>query len=102
MCHHGREPSLRGTIQAGYGWVVDQFEALLVNGERRRLELPAHTGTVGNALARLDDWIVTADGGWVNKHHIVEVRPLPPSGEDGASAIQNEAGEAADSSASVT
>jgi hypothetical protein len=89
-------------IQAGYGCVVDQLQALLVNGERRRLELPAHTGTLGNALARLDDWVETADGGWVNKHHIVEVRPLPPSGKQGASVIQNEAGEAADSSASVT
>jgi len=27
-----------------------------------------------NALSRLDDWIETADGGWVQKSHVVEVR----------------------------
>jgi hypothetical protein len=57
---------------------VDQFVAVLVNGEQRLIELPAHTGSVANAIDRLDDWIATADGGWVNKQHIVEVRPLPP------------------------
>ncbi len=57
---------------------VDQFVAVLLNGERRRLELPAHTGSVANAIDRLDDWIATADGGWVNKQHIIEVRPLSP------------------------
>jgi hypothetical protein len=57
---------------------VDQFVAVLLNGERRRLELPAHTGSVANAIDRLDDWIATADGGWVNKRHIIEVRPLSP------------------------
>jgi hypothetical protein len=58
---------------------MDQFVAVLINGEQRRIELPAHTGTVANAIDRLDDWIATADGGWLNKHHIVEVRPLPSS-----------------------
>jgi hypothetical protein len=57
---------------------VGEFVAVLVNGERRSLELPAHTGTVANALDRLDEWIATADGGWVNKQHIVEVRPFSP------------------------
>lgn len=56
--------------------------AVLVTGERRRLELPAHTGTVANALDRLDDWIATIDGGWVNKQHIVEVRPVRVLDED--------------------
>jgi hypothetical protein len=48
------------------------------------IELPAGSGTTANALARLDDWIQTADGGWVQKRHIVEVR-IPGtkrSGED--------------------
>jgi hypothetical protein len=48
---------------------------LLLNGERRTLDLPSGSGTVANALARLDDWIETADGGWVQKSFIVEVRP---------------------------
>jgi hypothetical protein len=61
---------------------MDQLVAVLVNGERRRLELPAYTGTVANAIDRLDDWIATADGGWVNKQHIVEVRPLLPGDEE--------------------
>ena len=54
-----------------------------MNGERRRVELPAHTGTVANALDRLDEWIATLDGGWVNKNHIVEVRPASPEEEEG-------------------
>jgi hypothetical protein len=49
--------------------------AVLVNGERRTFVLPSHTGTVANALDRLDDWILTEDGGWVQKRFIVEVRP---------------------------
>jgi hypothetical protein len=49
--------------------------AVLVNGERRRLVLPSRTGTVANALDRLDQWILTEDGGWVQKRFIVEVRP---------------------------
>jgi hypothetical protein len=61
---------------------VGEFVAVLVNGERRSLELPAHTGTVANALDRLDEWIATTDGGWVNKQHIVEVRARSP-GEQG-------------------
>ena len=49
-------------------------EVVLVNGERRTLLLPVHTGSLANALARLDDWIPTDDGGWVQKSFIVEVR----------------------------
>jgi hypothetical protein len=61
---------------AGYRSAMDQFMVVLVNGERRRLELPARSGTVGNALDRLDHWIATIDGGWVNKQHVVEVWPV--------------------------
>lgn len=49
-------------------------EIVLVNGERRTVSLPGHTGSLANALARLDDWIPTDDGGWVQKSFIVEVR----------------------------
>ncbi len=49
-------------------------EVVLVSGERRTVSLPGHTGSLGNALARLDDWIPTDDGSWVQKSFIVEVR----------------------------
>jgi hypothetical protein len=49
-------------------------EVVLVSGERRMVSLPGHTGSVANALARLDDWIATDDGSWVQKSFIVEVR----------------------------
>ena len=51
-------------------------EVVLVNGERRTIVLPGHTGSVTNVLARLDDWIATEDGGWVQKWFIVEVRAV--------------------------
>lgn len=51
-------------------------EVVLVNGERRTMPLPRHTGSIANALGRLDDWIKTDDGGWVQKRFIVEVRAL--------------------------
>jgi hypothetical protein len=49
------------------------LELVLVGGERRRVDLPSHSGEVANALDRLDNWIAT-DGGWVQKQFIVEVR----------------------------
>jgi len=51
-------------------------EVVLVGGERRMVSLPGHTGSVANALARLDDWIATDDGSWVQKSFIVEVRGI--------------------------
>jgi hypothetical protein len=51
-----------------------KLELVLVNGERRSLTLPGHSGSIGNALSRFDDWIQTDDGGWVQKSFIVEVR----------------------------
>jgi hypothetical protein len=51
-------------------------EVVLVTGERRRIALPGHGGSVENVLGRLDDWIKTDDGGWVQKRFIVEVRPV--------------------------
>ncbi len=53
-------------------------EVVLVSGERRTVSLPGHTGSLANALARLDDWIPTDDGGWVQKSFIVEVRSVEP------------------------
>ena len=63
-----------------------QVELILVNGERRAFELPSASGTVANALARLDEWIETSDGGWVQKSFIVEVRPGTESREGGSEA----------------
>jgi hypothetical protein len=51
-------------------------EFVLINGERLRFTVPGHTGTIGSALDRLDDWIETSDGVWVQKQFIVEVRIL--------------------------
>ena len=59
------------------------LEVVLVNGERRVIELPGPTDSVANALDRLDTWTKTADGGWVQKRFIVEVRPLHPDGAQG-------------------
>jgi hypothetical protein len=55
-----------------------RLELILVNGERRSLTLPAHTGSLGNVFDRLDDWIRTDDGSWVQKSFVVEVRPATP------------------------
>lgn len=56
-----------------------RLELVLVGGERRVISFPSHTGSIGNALDRLDDWIETDDGGWVHKPFIVEVRRFDPS-----------------------
>jgi hypothetical protein len=61
---------------------VVTLELVLVNGARRMIDLPAGSGTMANALARLDDWIQTTDGGWVQKSHIVEVRPSDEEAPD--------------------
>lgn len=55
-----------------------RLELVLVNGERRILVLASHTGSIANVLDRLDAWIQTDDGGWVQKSYIVEVRALDP------------------------
>jgi hypothetical protein len=56
-----------------------EFEVVMVTGDRRVVVLPSHTGSLGNALDRLDAWIETKDGGWVQKRFVVEVRPLEPT-----------------------
>jgi hypothetical protein len=78
-----------------------QLELVLVNGERRTFDLPSASGTTANALARLDDWIQTSDGGWVQKSFIVEVRVVSeeneqsPGSEDEYAALDTAAGELA-------
>ena len=52
------------------------LELVLINGERRKVVLPSHTGMIANALDRLDTWIKTDDGTWVQKNHVVEVREI--------------------------
>jgi hypothetical protein len=59
--------------------VETRLEVVLVTGERRTLALPSHSGSVANALERLEPWIRTTDGGWVQKRFIVEVRTLDPA-----------------------
>lgn len=51
-------------------------ELLLVSGEKRRIELPSHSGSLVAALDRLQPWIATLDGTWVQKRYVVEVRAL--------------------------
>jgi hypothetical protein len=53
---------------------VAEVELILVNGERRRVALARPTDSIAHALDRLDEWIETEDGGWVQKKYIVEVR----------------------------
>ena len=60
------------------------LEVVLLNGERRRVTLPGHTDSVANALNRLDAWVATDDGGWVQKSSIVEVRPYAPPSASGS------------------
>jgi hypothetical protein len=62
-----------------------KLELVLVNGERRSFTLPGHSGSIGNALARFDDWIQMDDGGWVQKSFIVEVRGGTPADSPGES-----------------
>ncbi len=65
------------------GGQLSRVELVLVNGATRTLELPPGTGSMANALARLDDWVQTSDGGWVQKRHIVEVRAAGAAEEAG-------------------
>jgi hypothetical protein len=53
---------------------MTRAQLILVNGDQRSVALPDHTGSIANALGRLDDWIETEDGAWVQKSFIVEVR----------------------------
>jgi hypothetical protein len=78
------------------------FEVVLVNGEHRTVALPSHTGLVANALDRLEPWIETTDGGWVQKSFVVEVRDLgertdgPRGSEEEFGQLSEAAGKLAD------
>ena len=53
----------------------------LLSGDVRHLPLGTHTGSIGNALDRLEEWIETDEGSWIQKRWIVEasvVRPGSP------------------------
>lgn len=67
-------------------------EVVLLNGERRAIALPGHTGSVANVLDRLDDWVKTEDGGWVQKSFIVEVRVVDPDRDISAGAPTSSSG----------
>jgi hypothetical protein len=69
-----------------------RLEALLTSGERRVLSVPGSTSSIGNVLGRLDDWIETEDGGWIQKRFIVEVR-LRGSDDDESRGSTDEYGE---------
>ena len=78
------------------------LQLVLINGERRRVVLPSHTGMVANALDRLDTWIETDDGSWVQKSHVVEVREvdeergMPRGTKEEFSELADAAGQLAD------
>jgi hypothetical protein len=69
-----------------------RLEALLTSGERRVLSVPGSTSSIGNVLGRLDDWIETEDGGWIQKRFIVEVR-LRGSDDDESRSSTDEYGQ---------
>jgi len=71
------------------------LELVLVNGQRRSVTLAGPTDSVANALDRLDSWVATEDGGWVQKHSIVEVRPYIASAEAGSAAEYEQLSDAA-------
>jgi hypothetical protein len=52
-----------------------EVDLVLLNGERRKFVVPGHTGSMASVLDRLDEWVETKGGGWVQKRFIVEVRP---------------------------
>ena len=64
---------------------MTRAQLILVNGEERSIALPDHTGSIANALGRLDDWIRTEDGTWVQKRFIVEVRAADRDAANGSS-----------------
>jgi len=73
---------------------VTRVDLVLVNGAVRALDVPAGASSIANALSRLDDWIETADDGWVQKSHVVEVRTTAVAARAGA-ASESEARDAA-------
>jgi hypothetical protein len=75
--------------------VTAVVELTLLNGDRRTLSLPSHTGSLSAALGRLHDWIETDDGSWVQKQFVVEVRLRAETGEPAGSRSERRQLEAA-------
>jgi hypothetical protein len=48
------------------------LEFRLLNGDVRSVAASTHTGSFGNALDRMDEWIETDGGTWIQKRFIVE------------------------------
>jgi hypothetical protein len=51
-----------------------RLEFVLVDGERRTVSVAGQMPSIATILERLDDWIETDDGTWVQKRFVVEVR----------------------------
>jgi hypothetical protein len=51
-----------------------RLEFVLVSGERRTVSVAGQMPSIATVLERLDDWIETDDGTWVQKRFVVEVR----------------------------
>jgi hypothetical protein len=48
------------------------------------MTLGSHTGSIGNALDRLQDWIETESGTWIQKRYIVEATIARPPDDPAA------------------
>jgi hypothetical protein len=78
-----------------------EVDVVLLGGERRRVWLPSRSGEIAAALDRLDEWVKTLDGGWVQKRHILEARlvePESPGTDEEMQALDGAAGRLADQS----
>jgi hypothetical protein len=78
--------------------VTTELEVVLATGEHRTIALPSHSGSLAAALDRLDSWIRTVDGTWVQKRFVVEVRPLDGEtfSDEESSRLRHAAGTLAD------
>lgn len=61
-----------------------RIELRLLNGEVRGLSLGTHTGSVGNVLDRLEDWVETDGARWIQKRYIVEATVIRPAADGAA------------------
>ncbi|MBM3679707.1 MAG: hypothetical protein FJW96_17815 [Actinobacteria bacterium] len=52
----------------------------LLTGDVHHLALGTRTGSIGNALDRLEDWIETEEGSWIQKRWIVEASVVRGAG----------------------
>ena len=74
---HGSFDDTQATLRpAGREAVMLQLR--LSSGDVRHLALGTRTGSIGNALDRLEDWIETEEGSWIHKRWIVEATVADP------------------------